>query len=210
MGTQNDKLKSTLARPLMARPAYRWSFSFVFVLVALFAIKPLIVNRLIARAEAYSSYGLYNNAARESEKAVLLDNGNTRAWNALGSAYKSQGDIDNAVNTYLNAINANPSNKIAHFRVAMIFAMEQRCNRAIPHFEHIRFLGPESPDTLAADPFSYYRSSLQMLSICYERVGSKKTPDVPAIIASPQKSLTALVSAAVFHFESGRSLPNIH
>jgi tetratricopeptide (TPR) repeat protein len=167
--TADDKLESILADPLLAKPAYRWSFSVIFVLVALFAIKPLIINRLVARAEAYSSYGLYNNAARESKKAIFLDNDNTRAWNTLGSAFKSQGDVDNAVNTYLNAVNVNPANKIAHFRVAMIFALEKNYNRAIPHFEFIRYLGPESPDMLAADQFSYYRSSLEMLSLCYER-----------------------------------------
>ncbi|MGD0077506.1 MAG: tetratricopeptide repeat protein [Sedimentisphaerales bacterium] len=166
---QDDKLESMLADPLLAKPAYRWSFSVIFVLVALFALKPLIINRIVTRAEAYSSYGLYKNAVRESKKAIFLDNENPRAWNALGSAYKSQGDVDNAVNTYLNAVNVDPANKIAHFRVAMIFALEQNYNRAIPHFEYIRFLGPEPSEKMTSDAFSYYRSSLEMLTLCYER-----------------------------------------
>jgi tetratricopeptide (TPR) repeat protein len=166
---QDDKLENILADPLLAKPAYRWSFSVIFVLVALFALKPLIINRIVTRAEAYSSYGLYKNAVRESKKAIFLDNEDTRAWNALGSAYKSQGDVDSAVNTYLNAVNVDPANKIAHFRVAMIFALEQNYNRAIPHFEYIRFLGPESVGKVSPEQFSYYRSSLEMLTLCYER-----------------------------------------
>jgi tetratricopeptide (TPR) repeat protein len=166
---QDDKLESILADPLLAKPANRWSLSVIFVLLALFALKPLIVNRIVARAEAYSLYGLYNNAVRESKKALFLDGGNTSAWNALGSAYKSKGDVDNSVNTYLNAVNINPTNKIAHFRVAMIFALAQNYNRAIPHFEYIRFLGPEPAAKMKTGAFSFYRSSLEMLALCYER-----------------------------------------
>jgi len=169
---QDDKLESILADPLLAKPAYRWSLSVIFILLALFALKPLIVNRIVARAEAYSSYGLYNNAVRESKKALFLDGANTRAWNALGSAYKSKGDFDNSVNTYLNAVNVDPANKIAHFRVAMIFALSQNYNRAIPHFKYIRFLGPEPSEKIKTEAFSFYRSSLEMLALCYERTGN--------------------------------------
>jgi tetratricopeptide (TPR) repeat protein len=171
MSSQDEKLESIRADPWLARPATRWSFSIIFVLVALFALKPLIINRLLARAEAYTSYGLYNNAIRECKKAIFLDGDNTLAWNTLGGSYKNQGDLDNAVTTYLTAININPTNKIAHFRVAMIFALEQNYNRAIPYFERVRLFGPESPPVLTSDSFSCYRSSLEMLSLCYERTG---------------------------------------
>jgi len=171
MDTQDEKLESILADPWLAKPAHRWSVSVIFVIVALFALKPLIVNRLVARAEAYASFGLYNNASRECKKAIFLDNDNALAWNTLAGSYKNEGDLDNAVNTYLNAININPSNKIAHFKVAMIFALEQNYNRAIPHFEQVRLFGQESAAELACDSFLYYRSSLEMLSLCYERTG---------------------------------------
>ena len=171
MMSQDDKLESMLADPWLARPGTRWPLSILFVLVALFALKPIIVDRLISRAEAYSSNSMFNNTARECQKAIFLEGSNTRAWNLLGGAYRSQGDIPNAVNTYLNAINANPANKVAHFRVAMIFALEKDYRRAIPHFELIRILGPESPAAFACNPFSYYRASLEMLSLCYEKTG---------------------------------------
>ena len=169
MMSQDDKLESMLADPWLAKPGARWPLSILFVLVALFALKPIIIDRLISRAEAYSSNSMFNNAERECQKAIFLDGGNARAWNLLGNAYKSRGDTTNAINTYLNAINANPANKVAHFRVAMIFALEKNYRRAIPHFELIRILGPESPAALACDSFSYYRASLEMLSLCYER-----------------------------------------
>ena len=171
MMSEDDKLESMLADPWLAKPRTRWPLSILLVLVALFALKPIIINRLISRAEAYSSNSMFNNAERECQKAIFLDGDNARAWNILGGAYKSQGDIRNAVNTYLNAININPANKVAHFRVAMIFALEKDYRRAIPHFELIRILGPESPAALACDSFSYYRASLEMLSLCYEKTG---------------------------------------
>ncbi len=171
MPLEDEKLENILADPWLAKPAARWSMSTIFVLIVLFFLKPVIVHNLLSRAEAYSSYGLYNNAARECKKAIFLDKGNMLAWNTLGNSYKSQDDIDNAVITYLSAININPANKVAHFKVAMIFALEQNYNRAIPHFERVRLFGPEHPAELAADPFSYYRSSLEMLSLCYEKTG---------------------------------------
>jgi tetratricopeptide (TPR) repeat protein len=171
MHPEDEKLENILADPWLARPGIRWSSSTIFVLVALFALKPLIVNRIVARAEAYASYGLYNNAVRECKKAISLDGDNMLAWNTLGGAYKNQGDIDNAVNTYLNAININSENRVAHFKVGVVFSLEQDYTRAIPHFEYLRSLGPETPDVLARDSISCYRSSLEMLSLCYERIG---------------------------------------
>ncbi len=171
MISEDEKLESMLADPWLAKPRTRWSLSIVFVILALFALKPVIIDRLISRAEAYSSNNQFNNVERECNKAIFLDGGNIRAWNLLGNAYKNRGDMTNAVNTYLNAINVNPANKVAHFRVAMIFVLDKNYNRAIPHFELIRILGPESPAALACDSFSYYRASLEMLSLCYEKTG---------------------------------------
>ncbi|MGD0573250.1 MAG: hypothetical protein ABSB11_09580 [Sedimentisphaerales bacterium] len=171
MMSEDEKLESMLADPWLAKPRTRWFLSIVFIMLALFALKPVIINRLISRAEAYSSYNMFNNVERECRKVIFLEGNNTRAWNLLGNAYKSRGDKTNAINTYLNAININPANKVAHFMVAMIYILDKNYNRAIPHFELIRILGPESPQTLACDSFSYYHASLEMLSLCYEKTG---------------------------------------
>jgi tetratricopeptide (TPR) repeat protein len=185
MMPEDEKLENMLADPWLAKPHTRWPLSILFVLIALFALKPVIIDRLISRAEAYSSNSMFNNTERECEKVLFLDNANARAWNLLGGAYKSQGDMRNAVNTYLNAINANPANKVANFRVAMIFVLENDYHRAIPHFELIRILGPESPAAIACDSFSYYRASLEMLSLCYEKTGKPdKIQDILKDLAS--------------------------
>ncbi len=189
MMSEDEKLESMLADPWLAKPRTRWSLSIVFVMLALFALKPFIINQLISRAEAYSSNNQFNNVERECQKAIFLDGDNIRAWNLLGNAYKSRGDITNAVNTYLNAINVNPANKIAHFRVAMIFTLDKNYNRAIPHFELIRIFGPESPEALACDSFSYYHASLEMLSLCYEKTG--KTDKMNDIVKDLARTYSA-------------------
>jgi tetratricopeptide (TPR) repeat protein len=199
MIAEDKKLESMLTDPWLAKVRSRWSLSILIVMLTLFALKPVIVNRLISRAEAYSSYNKFNNAERECQKAIFFDGGNTRAWNILGDSYNNQGDIANAVNTYLNAINANPANKVAHFRVAKIFALNGDYSRAISHFELIRILGPESPETLACDSFSYYRASLEMLSLCYEKTGRTDRmddiiKDLARIRSSTQKDKDILQS----------------
>jgi len=166
---QDEKLEAILADPWLAKPGPRWSISIIFVLAMLFALKPLIINHVLVRAEAYASYGLYNNAVRECKKVLFFDPNNVRAWNTLGDSYKCQEDLDNAVYTYLNALNMNPSNRVAHFRVAMIFALEKKYNQAIPHFEKVRAYGQEPIEVLTLDGFSCYRASLEMLSLCYEK-----------------------------------------
>jgi len=182
MRQQDEKIESVLAEPWLAKPANRLPFSVFFVLVAIFLIKPLIINRLVSRADAYASYGLYTNAQRECKKAIFFDNNNDRAWNTLAMSYKNQGDYDNAIITYLNAINMNPSNKVANFWVAMVFSLQRNYNRAIPYFEYIRSRGPETKAELKADSFSYYRSSLVMLAKCYEK--SNKPDKMQAVLES--------------------------
>jgi len=209
MCPQDEKLESVLADPWFAKRGPRWSFSVIFVLVALFALKPLIINRMLARAEAYTTYGLYNNAVRECKKAIFLDGDNTLAWNTLGGSYKSQGDLDNAVTAYLTAININPADRIAHFKVAMIFALEQNYNRAIPHFEQVRLFGPESPAVLASDSFSCYRSSLEMLSLCYEKTGKlDKLQNVLEELAMTYPDYTKAVEKLQVLRQSSKPLEN--
>ena len=180
MLSEDEKLENMLADPWLAKPVTRWSMSIVFVVLAIFALKPVIINRLISRAEAYSSYQMFNNAERECQKAIFLDGSNITAWNILGDSYNSQGDVYAAINTYLTALNINPANRVANFRLAKIFATSGDFSRAIPYFELIRVLGPESPDALARDRFSYYRASLEMLSLCYEKTG--KTDKIDDIV----------------------------
>jgi tetratricopeptide (TPR) repeat protein len=189
MINDDEKLESMLADPWLAKPRTRWSLSIVFVTLALLALKPVIVDRLVSRAEAYTSYNMYNNVERECQKAIWLEGGNIRAWNLLGNAYKSRGDMTNAVSIYLNAININPANKVAHFKVAMIFTLDKEYNRAIPHFELLRLLGPETQSDLARDSFSYYQASLEMLSLCYEKAGrTDKVNDIIKDLAQTHSS----------------------
>jgi hypothetical protein len=76
----------------------------------------------------------------------------------------------------------------------MVLALQKRYNGAITNFEYIRSLGPETPRQLESDPFSYYRSSLEMLALCYERTNEpKKMKAVVDLLAETYPNYTKKV-----------------
>jgi len=174
MAEHNQNCDCPAHRYESIKPATRWSFSVLFVVATMFLMKPLLVNRLISRAEAYSNYGMYNNAIRQCRKALFIDRANNRAWNIMAGSYKNQFDIDQAVNTFLTAINIDSGNRLAYFQLGMIFAVDRKYKRAVPYFVQVVDLGPETPAELASDPFDYYKSALDMLAACYDRLGRKE------------------------------------
>ncbi len=174
MAEHNQNCDCPAHRYESIKPAARWSFSLLFVVVAMFLMKPLLINRIVNRAEAYSACGMHNNAIRQCRKALFIDRANNRAWNIMAGSYKSQCDIDQAVNTFLTAINIDSDNRLAYFKLGMIFAVDRRYKRAVPYFVQVVDLGPETPAELASDPFDYYKSALDMLATCYESLGEKE------------------------------------
>jgi tetratricopeptide (TPR) repeat protein len=143
----------------------------IFMLTAMMLMKPLLVNQLLSRAEAYSSFNMHSNAIRQCKKVIAVDPENEQAWTLLGDCYKTLGDLEAALETYHQAVTLNDINRAAYFKMGMIFALEQNYTRAIPYFEEVRRLGPKSPQQLKRDPFPYYCASLDMLASCYEQSG---------------------------------------
>ena len=48
------------------------SYSVIAVIVALIALRPLMVKQLLNRAEAYSAFGLYDESKRQCDKAPAV------------------------------------------------------------------------------------------------------------------------------------------
>jgi len=163
----------------------RRSFSVVFAIVAIIILKPLMVNQLLSRADAYSAFGLYHDSVRQCKKVLLLDRGNSEAWNKLGCSYKSKGDIKNSIETFERAVEMDQRNRVALFELGMIYALKKNYSKAIQYFEQVRKLGPETPEQRAEDMFSYHKSSLDMLAISYERL---KNYDKAIVILKELKS----------------------
>ena len=73
--------------------ALRWSLSLAFIALSLIVMRPFIVKQLVSRASSYVTCELFNDAIRSYEKAVFIDKENVKAWNMLGYAYKSNGNL---------------------------------------------------------------------------------------------------------------------
>ena len=76
--------------------AIKGSWSVIFVILALIAMRPLMVSQILDRAEAYADFGLNDDCLRQCNKALLLDGDNSRAWHRLARIYKAQGNREMA------------------------------------------------------------------------------------------------------------------
>jgi tetratricopeptide (TPR) repeat protein len=152
------------------KPATRRFFSVVFVIAAIILLKPLMVNQLLNRADAYSTFGLYQDSVRQCKKALLFDKDNREAWNRLGSNYKNEGDIKKSIETYEKAVQIDSQNRVALYDLGMIYALRKNYSKAVLYFEQVRKLGPETPEQQAENVLSYHKLSLDVLALSYERL----------------------------------------
>lgn len=152
--------------------AARGSCSMIFVVLAMIVLRPVMVDQMLSRAEAYSAFGLDDESKRQCDKALLLDSDNSRAWCQLARIYKAQGDSDAALGAYQKSAEADATNKPAHFELGVMYAHDGLCRQAIPCFEQVRRLGPDKPESLQKGGFAYHRAALDMLAMCYEKTGN--------------------------------------
>ncbi|MDD5109313.1 MAG: tetratricopeptide repeat protein [Candidatus Omnitrophica bacterium] len=149
------------------RLVLRCSLSFAFVALSFIVMRPFIVKQLVFRASSYMACELFNDAIRSYEKAVFIDKKNVKAWDMLGYAYKSNGNLEKSIYAYHQAIKADPKDKSANFSLGVILASESKCKEAVAYFERIIAFGPdENGQTI--DIVSYHKSSLRLLAECYE------------------------------------------
>ncbi|MBN1787853.1 MAG: tetratricopeptide repeat protein [Sedimentisphaerales bacterium] len=152
----------------------KWSFSLVFVFTIIFLIKPLLVNQLVKRAEAYTAYNFHEDAVRQYQKAVLIDRKNSNIWNSLGNSYKNLGTLPDAIDAYNIAIETNPVNRAALFNLGMIFMLKKDYAHAMPYFEKVAALGPEDAEYKKLYQFSHHKLSMEMLDLCRTRQKQNK------------------------------------
>lgn len=150
--------------------AAKGSYSIIFIVLAMIALRPLMVNHMISRADAYSAYGMYEDSKRQCNKALLLDNGNSEAWCRLARIYRTEGDRNLAYAAYLRSTQADAANKPAHFELATMYLHDDLHREAIPYFDQVRKLGLDQPQDLQRGGFAYHKASLDMLALCYEKV----------------------------------------
>jgi tetratricopeptide (TPR) repeat protein len=148
------------------------TFSLGFVIIGLLALKPYLAEQLLSRADAYASNGLYRDCERACRKLVLIEPQNADAWHRLGRAYKYLDAEGKAIDTFLQVLELDPDHRSANFDLAMIYVLSKEHQKAIPYLEKNRQLGPEDPNEDLYLELPYHRSSLDMLALCYERLGN--------------------------------------
>ena len=70
-----------------------------------------LVREKLKRAQNYFYDKRFDLAVRECDDALVLDPNNELAWVRLGSSYFALGDVDQAREAYLKAMELNPSNE---------------------------------------------------------------------------------------------------
>lgn len=154
-------------RELVAKGAY----SIIFVVVALIVIRPLMVNQILSRADAYSAFRLHDEAKRQCDKVLLIDADNSHAWYLLACTHKAWGDRDAAYGAYHRATEADPTNVPAHFELALLYVQDGQPQQAVPYFDQVRQVESGRAHEHAPERFAYHRAALDMLVLCYEKVG---------------------------------------
>lgn len=171
--------------------ATRGCYSSMIIMIALVALRPLLVNEILSRADAYSAVGQLDECKRQCDKAILIDEDNSRAWCLLARIHKVRGNRDLAYADYQKAVEADGKNASAQFELGMMYMDDGRHELAIPHFEQVRTLGPERAKSGQPGQNSYHRASLYMLVLCYEKIGD------------PIKTELTLKQIRVFYPECG-------
>lgn len=150
--------------------AARSCYSVIIVVAALVVLRPLMVDQILSRAQAYSAVGRTDECRRQCDKALLIDDRSSEAWRQLAHVYKTSGDREAAYEAYKKAVEADAGNESANFELGMMYADDGRYQIAIPYFEQVRKLGSDGSGRGQAVPRSYHRASLYMLVLCYRKV----------------------------------------
>ena len=151
--------------------AARSCYSLLIVMIALAVLRPLMVDQILGRADAYCALGRLDESKRQCDKALLIDDDSSRAWCLLARIYKAGGDREMAYGAYDRAVQADRENGSAHFELGMMYVEDGRHPLAIPHFEQVRRLGPDNAGAGPSRRNGHHQAALEMLVQCYEKVG---------------------------------------
>lgn len=167
--------------------AAKGCYSLIMILGAMVLLRPMMMNQILSRADAYSGVGLLAESKRQCDKALLIDGEHAGAWSRLARIYAAEGSRDAAYGAYQKAVHADPTDRSAQFELGMMYVEDGRRQLAIPYFEQVRRLGPERTAQPSSAATSHHRAALEMLIQCYEKEGD------------PGKVETALKEMRIFY-----------
>jgi tetratricopeptide (TPR) repeat protein len=146
-------------------------YSLMIVIVALIVLRPLMVDHILSRADAYATLGRLDESQRQCDKALLIDDNSSPAWCQLARIHKTRGQSQAAYDAYQKAVQADATNPSANFELGVMCVEDGQHQMAIPYLEQVRRLGSGKTLHDAAQSTSYHRAALHALVGCYEKVG---------------------------------------
>ena len=136
--------------------------TFMFVCFLLILFRSFIADQIATRGIGYLGYKMYRDAIRQYEKALIFTPRNTEIRNWLAYAYSSMGNKKRAIEIYNRTIKMDPENIEAYYDLGMIYVTKRDFETAKEYFLKA-VSGPQ-------DDSPYYRMSLKMLDVCYEKL----------------------------------------
>jgi tetratricopeptide (TPR) repeat protein len=114
--------------------------------------------------KGYNSYEVkeYDNAILYYQKVIELNPSSSPAYNNLGSAYGSKGNLDKAIQSYEKAIELDPNYSVAYYNLGNDYSSEGDLDKAIQSYEKAIELNPN------------YSKAYNNLGIAY---GTQGNPD---------------------------------
>ncbi len=158
--------------------AVKSCYSIIIVIVALVVLRPLMVDQILSRAEAYCAAGLMEESQRQCDKALFIDDDSSRAWCQSARLFKMRGEREAAIGAYEKAVQADRTNGPAHYELALMYVDGGRHQTAIPYLEQVRRLGPDGTKEGAVGQSSCYKDALHLLLLCYQKVGDPVKTEV--------------------------------
>jgi len=149
--------------------AARSCYSVIMTIGALVLLRPVMVDHILSRANAYSHVGRLGECRRQCDKALLVDGESSEAWLQMARLYLAKGSRDMACGAFQKAVQADALNAPAHFELGVMYVEDGRHKLAIPHFDQVRHLGRKK--FTDGRMRRCHQTALDALASCYERVG---------------------------------------
>ncbi len=116
--------------------------------IALIGKQPDAAYPLYLRAKILSERGQPEKAAADLRQAVALRSDFAEAWSDLGDARKTLRDDTGALAAFSRAVELNPADSVAQYRLASELLAQAKPHDAVPHFQEAVRLTPSDQSAL--------------------------------------------------------------
>ena len=122
------------------------------------------------KAEQYFADRRYLEAAREYQKALLLEPDNADLLNNLGTCYALHGELGKAIGFYEKATQSKPDHEIAAANLSQAYLQKGMAQKAVESYQKLTARHPKESETYVGLGLAYYKSADYKSSItAYEK-----------------------------------------